>query len=132
MRVLRFMDSSSDCKEEYIERYGKHFNQRLCDYAVQKMKKNDREIVPITKEQVDQLLSEFGIRLEHSKMWDYVYVANMCKADFYGSSIIDDEHMAMYIKDVIDDEDGYEGIVFCRWCADIKHKNITVDWQSML
>jgi hypothetical protein len=38
--------------------------------------------------------------------------------DFLGSSIIDEKHLAMYVKDVIDDEDGYDGIVFNRWYAD--------------
>jgi hypothetical protein len=26
--------------------------------------------------------------------------------------------LALYVKDVIDDEDGYDGIVFNRWYAD--------------
>ena len=43
----------------------------------------------------------------------------MCKADFMGSSITDEEHLAKYIKDVIDDEDAYDGIVFNRWYADM-------------
>jgi hypothetical protein len=42
-------------------------------------------------------------------MYDSVYVANMCKADFLGSSIVDDVHMALYVKDVIDDPDATDG-----------------------
>ena len=38
--------------------------------------------------------------------------------DFMGSSIIDEKHLSLYVKDVIDDKDGYDGIVFNRWYAD--------------
>ena len=34
----------------------------------------------------------------------------MAKADFLGSSIIDEVHLAKYIKDVCQDPDGYEGM----------------------
>jgi hypothetical protein len=56
----------------------------------------------------------------------------MCKADFYGSSIVDDAHLVKYVKDVIDDEDGYDGIVFNRWYADMCKKGIPIDWEEML
>ena len=39
--------------------------------------------------------------------------------DYMVSSIIDLKHLAMYVKDVIDDKDGYDGIVFNRWYADM-------------
>ena len=61
-----------------------------------------------------------------------VYVANMCKADFLGSSIIDEGHLALYVKDVIDDVDGYDGLVFNRWYADTVRKGIPVDWSEVL
>ena len=33
---------------------------------------------------------------------------------FLGRSVVDDLHLCLYVKDVIDDIDGYEGIVFNR------------------
>jgi len=56
----------------------------------------------------------------------------MGKADFLGSSIADERHLLMYIKDAIDDEDGYDGIVFNRWYADMCKKGIPIDWEEML
>jgi len=56
----------------------------------------------------------------------------MCKADFYGSSIIDEKHLALYIKDVIDDVDGYDGIVFNRWYADMCKQGIAIPWEDMI
>ena len=56
----------------------------------------------------------------------------MAYNDFYNSSIEDERHLALYIKDYIDDEDRYEGLPFCRWYADIKAKNINVDLNDMI
>jgi len=41
----------------------------------------------------------------------------MCKADYYGSSITDEKHFVLYIKDTIDDEDAGDGTTMRRWYA---------------
>ena len=56
----------------------------------------------------------------------------MCKADFLGSSVPDEKHMAMYIKDVIDDVDAPDGLLFNRWYADVCYKGIAIEWEDML
>ena len=65
-----------------------------------------------------KILAKHSINLKHNELYDYVYVYNMGNNDFMGSSIMDEKHLALYVKDVIDDEDGYDGIVFNRWYAD--------------
>lgn len=67
-----------------------------------------------------------------TELYDYVYVYNMGNNDFLGSSIPDEKHLALYVKDVIDDEDGYDGIVFNRWYADMVVLGIPVEWEEML
>jgi hypothetical protein len=56
----------------------------------------------------------------------------MCKADFLGSSIMDERHLALYIKDVIDDIDATDGLIFNRWYADMCYNGIAIDWEEML
>lgn len=129
-----------DIKPEYMINYlrynGPHFNEKLCSFAVSKMtKKVGSTLIPITpytKEQIDKILQKYNIVLKNNQLYDYVYVANMCKADFYGSSITTDEQLAKYIRDVIDDVDAYDGIVFNRWYADMCHKGIVIDWKEMI
>lgn len=116
----------------YLQHNGWHFNHKMCEFAVSKMRKDGRKLQMMNKSEVDSLLSKVGISLENNELWDYIYVANMCKADFLGSSVIDDTRMAKYIKDVIDDEDAYDGIVFNRWYADMCKKGIPIDWEEML
>lgn len=122
----------------YLRHYGRHFNKKLCEFATKKMRiseeddEDEKEFKPISKEKVDTILNNYNIKLKHNQLHDYIYVANMCKADFYGSSIEDDKHFALYIKDVIDDVDGYDGLVFNRWYADMCRKGIAIDWEEML
>lgn len=120
----------------YLRYNGPHFNKKLLEFAVSHMTKKEggREVTisPYNKQQIDALLSSFGIKLQNNQLYDYVYVANMCIADFYGSSIEDDLHLVKYIKDVIDDIDAYDGIVFNRWYADMCRKGIAIDWEEMI
>lgn len=78
------------------------------------------------------LFSYIGSKLENNTLYDYVYVANMCKADFLGSSVPDEGHLCKYIKDVIDDVDAYDGIVFNRWYADMCRSGVPIDWEEMI
>ena len=129
---LDFYDEYPPDMVKYLSNYGWHFNRKMCEFAVSKMKKNGKPITMVKKERVDTILKENKVTLENNELWDYIYVANMCEADFYGSSIIDELHFAKYIKDVIDDSDAYDGIIFNRWYADTVKKGIPIDWEEML
>ena len=120
----------------YLRYNGPHFNDKLCKFAVSKMSKKTGStltpIVPMSKEEVDSILNQHNIVVKGGQLHDTVYVANMCKADFLGSSIPDNMHLAKYVKDVLDDDDAYDGIVFNRWYADMCRKGIVVDWEEMI
>ena len=64
--------------------------------------------------------------------YDYVFVGNMCKADYYGSSITDERHFALYIKDTIDDEDAGDGTTMRRWYATMVANGTMVDWEDVI
>ena len=125
-------DTRPTAMTSYLRHYGWHFNRKILEFAVSKMTKNDVPIQMLTREKIDSLLKAYNIVLKNNQLYDYVYVANMCKEDFMGSSITDEEHLAKYIKDVIDDEDAYDGIVFNRWYADMCKKGVPIDWEDML
>ena len=91
----------------YMRNYGPHFNKKLFKFAVSNMTKREggveRPITPMTREEVEALLGRNEVTVERGQLYDCTYVANMCKADFLGSSVADEKHMALYIKDVIDE-----------------------------
>ena len=126
---LNIYDDRPSSMKRYLKYYGQHFNKKLCQFAISKMGHGK---MPIPKEQVDNILNKNNIELENNELYDYVYVYNMGNNDFMGSSIIDEQHLALYVKDVIDDQDGYDGIVFNRWYADTVTTGVPIEWSEML
>lgn len=120
----------------YLRNYGPHFNKHLHDFATSNMTKREgnieRPISPFTKEEVEGLLARQGVTVSRGQLYDCVYIANMAKADFLNSSISDERHLALYIKDVIDDVDAPDGLLFNRFYADCCYKGIAIDWDEML
>lgn len=132
MRIDSFETYPSGMRE-YLSSYGWHFSKKMCQWAVSKMyKKDNKSIVPITKECLDTLLKSYNITIENNKGYDYVYVANMCSADFLGSSIEGDKKLAQFIKDYIDDADAYEGMPFTRFYADCIGSGTPIIWEDLL
>ena len=120
----------------YLNNYGPHFNKKLCKEASSRMYKEvngKREyITPYTKEDVENMLESYNIKLKQNKLYDAVYVANMCQADFLGDSVPTEEHLCKYIRDVIDDADATEGYVFNRFYADTIFMNNPIEWEDMI
>ena len=120
----------------YLRNNGPHFNRKLCEFAVSKMTKmidnKETNIIPYTKEQVNSILKNNNVYLINNQLYDYVYIANMAKADFLGSSVTDERHLALYIRDVIDDIDAPDGLIFNRWYADMCYMGLPIDWEEML
>lgn len=121
---------------EYISYYGWHFSKNMCKWASSKMYKDvdgkKKYIEPYTSDDVEKLLSKYNITLQNRKGYDDVYIANMCKADFLGSSIKTEEDLVKYVKDVIDDADAYEGMPFTRFYADCIGSGTPIPWEDVL
>ena len=120
----------------YMKNYGPHFNRKLYEFAVSQMTQlvdgKERKVKPYTREETNQILASYGIELKRAKLYDAAYVASMCRADFLNSSIIDEHHVALYVKDVIEDIDAPDGLVFNRWYADMSYCGIAINWEDML
>ena len=133
MRVaLDMYDDMPKYMRKYLQNYGWHFNKALCSYATSLMSKNGKKLEPLTKEYVDKVLENNNIKLTKNVGYDYVFVANMCKAYYYGSSIVDEKHFALYIKDTIEDEDAGDGTTMRRWYATMIANGQMVDWEDFI
>ena len=135
---LDIYDTYPSGMREYISTYGWHFSKKMCEWAVSRMYKDGEENKPeqaipnYTRERVDLLLKRFNLKLEKNKGYDDVYVANMCKFDFLGSSIDNEMKLAQFIKDYIDDADAYKGMPFTRFYADCIGSGTPIIWEDML
>ena len=129
-------DMPSDMKR-YISNFGWHFNKKAYDYATKlmyKVNENTKEkenIKAYTKEEVDALLSKYGINLRNKILHDYVFAATMCKVDYLGSSIENERQLAMYVKDTIDDSDASDETTFRRWVATMIGNGTPIDWYEI-
>lgn len=129
---LDLYDEMPRAMKIYLRNYGWHFNKAACDFATSKMTKNGTKLVPVSKEQVDKFMQRNNVIINNNRGYDYVFVANMCKADYYGSSIEDEKHLVLYIKDTLDDEDAADGTTMRRWYATMVANGEPVEWEDFL
>ena len=122
----------------YLGNYGFHFNKKACEFAVSMMSKRDAgtgKSVPqdmVSKEDVDAMLVKHGINLDNDCMYDATYVANMLMSDMYKSSIPDEQHLVLGIKDLIDDIDQRDGYLFVRWYSNVLYNGNPIDWSTLV
>jgi len=133
MNRMDYYDILPAGMDAYLSNYGWHFSKPLCEWAVSKMRdRNGNKVQMRTKEQVDTILKANGVEIENDKGYDKVFVMHMAISDYMGSSISDDAHLARYVKDYLDDKDGYDGIALTRFLADCGAKGIPIDWEDVI
>ena len=108
----------------YLRYYGPHFNKKLCEFACKQMQERE-----YSKEKLDALLQSHNTEIQNAKLHDAVYVANWCRNVFYGSSIADEKHFVLFIKDIFDKEPNF---IFNRWYADMAKQGIPIEWEDMI
>lgn len=124
--------------ENYLQHYDYNFSKRACEYAVKMMyRKNEKtqqieKIKPWSKEQVEELLQKYGVKLERNQLYNHVYVMNDACARLYKSSIAEEKQLALHVKDVIDAVDDAPGNIFRRWLVSMEGNGLPVDWEAML
>lgn len=136
--ALDIYDDMPYAMRQYISQYGFHFSKKACNYATSRMKRKNQStnkiepIEPWSKEQVEDLLSRNGVTLTDSIMYDHVYVANMARTDYYKSSLPDEAHIALYVKDTLEDVDGSDELPFRYWLQRCIAMGEPVEFEDLL
>ena len=126
-------DTMPKAMKAYLSNYGWHFNKKLCEWAISMMRDRNKARLPLVeKDKVESMLKQNGVEITTDKLYDAMYVLHMAKADFMGSSIVDEAHLAKYVGDYINDPDGYDGIALTRFYADCMGKGIGIEWEDVL
>lgn len=123
--------------EDYLSMNGWHFNKRMCEYAVSRMGHGEKpngvsKIEMLDHDAVKELLHRNGVDLKDVIGYDADYVLHMAKADYYGSSITDEQHLALFVRDYLEDVDGYDEVAFTRYYADCIGKGEIIPWEEVL
>lgn len=121
----------------YCSYYGMNFNKKLCEFAVGMMEREDASgkivsVEPMKADELKALMEKHKIELDQKDLYNAVYIASMVKADYWGSSIEDEEHLAKYVEDVLCDVDAVEGQTFARFVSDCSIKGIPIYWEQMI
>lgn len=134
MDRLDYYDILPKGMEAYFASHGHHFSKPMLEWAVGMMRdRNDNKIQVVERKQLDSILNQYGIKLERtSGFYDPVYVWCMAKADYFGSSLSDDMHMALYVRDYIDDVDGTETRAFDEFFINCNAKGIDIPWAELI
>lgn len=121
----------------YLSYYGMNFSKKLYEFAVSNMRRESADgkmekVKPMTTDELKSLLSKHKIEIEHNDLYNALYLAAMVKADYWGSSIEDEEHLAKYIEDTLCDVDAAEGQVLARYLADCSVGGCIIYWEEMI
>ena len=121
----------------YLSYYGMNFSKKLYEFAVSNMRRETADgkmekVKPMTADELKSLLSKHKIEIEHNDLYNALYLAAMIKADYWGSSIEDEEHLAKYIEDTLCDVDAAEGQVLARYLADCSVGGCIIYWEDMI
>ena len=119
--------------EEYLEDYGHHFNGKLFDFAVGMMRdRSNQRLKAWDKTKAEEFLRNYSIGLKNNYGHDAAYVLNMARADYFGSSLSDDQHLALFVKDYLDDPDGSDSRAFDEFYIKTVALGIPIFWDEML
>lgn len=139
--IYDYMEGDEKTEDQilYLRKYGWHFSKKAIEFAVSKMWKRDPanpekkkaiELVPV--ERIDAMLEKHGIKLKNEVAYDHSYVYHTIMADKWGSSIEDEQHAALAVKDTIDDPDAADGTVFRMWVAKLIGEGTWIPWRKLI
>lgn len=138
IRMANFLmcDIPEDMKT-YLSYYGMNFSKKLYEFAVSNMRRESADgkmekVKPMSADELKSLLSKHKIEIENNDLYNAMYLAAMVRADFYGSSIEDEEHLVKYVEDVVCDVDAAEGQIFARYLADCMVHGCIILWDEMI
>ena len=106
----------------YLRYNGQHFNKHLLEFAIKRFK------LSITKEKLSTLCQTHNIAIPEN-IYDALYILNWAKDTLWGSSIQDDKHLVLFMKDIMDKE---SNLVFNRWYADQAKQGMAIEWEDMI
>ena len=134
MDRLDFYDITPKGMDAYLASHGHHFSKPMLEWAVSMMRdRMDKKVAVPEKKDLDDIMMSYGIELNRDKgYYDPLYVWCMAKSDYMGSSISDDAHLALFVKDYIDDKDGNPTRAFDEFYINCIAKGVDIPWADVI
>lgn len=118
---------------EYLSYHGRHFSKPLYEWAVGMMTMRDGgRVKAVDKDVFKERMKANGVTLKNDMGYDGPYVWCMATADYLGSSVPDEAHLAKYVKDYADDPDGSPTRAFDEFYAKTLALGIPIIWEEII
>lgn len=124
------LDMPDDARQ-YMKAHGPHFSKKLCEYAVSKME-NKHGNKHFTVDEVESKLKAHNIPFDENDAYDAVYAFNMYYSDFYPDAMPDEKSLCNAVNCILNDPDGYPGMLFVRWFADVCAKGTPIRFERFI
>lgn len=116
----------------YKMHQGMHFSDKLAEYASSKMVNANGMNHTWSCKDVEGAFASLGLKLPEKSTWgDATYAANMLYSDF-AQLLKSDTDAVKMAHELLTDPDGYDGMLFNRYTADIMEKGICVPWMDLI
>ena len=118
----------------YLSNHGHHFSKPMLEWAVGMMRdRSGKKVALVDRKKIDDTFANFGISLKRNEgYYDPMYVWCMAYSDYYGSSILDEMKLALFVRDYIDDPDGNPDRAFDEFVANCIAKGVDIPWEDMI
>lgn len=133
MDRLDYYDIRPAGMDAYLSNYGRHISKQMYLWAVSMMRdRNGKKAKPVEKDEVRKTLESYGAVVKNDRAYDVPYVYMMAKMDYFGSSIPDESHLAMFVQDYLDDPDGSDTRAFDELYVKTIALGIPIDWEDVI
>ena len=134
MTRLDYYDIHPAGMDAYLASHGYHFSKPMVEWAVSMMRDRTGKRIQVNpREQLENIFKAHNVVIENNKgFYDIQYVWCMGKADYYGSSINDELHLALFVKDFLDDKDGSPTRAFDEFYIKTIAMGIDIPWEDMI
>lgn len=134
MERMDYYDILPAGMDAYLASHGRHFSKPMLEWAVSMMRdRRGNNGVALDRKKFDELMKAYNMTLDRNEgYYDGPYVWAMAKSDYYGSSITDEQRLAMFVKDYIDDVDGNPTRAFDEFYINCVAKGVDIPWQDLI
>jgi hypothetical protein len=134
MNRLDYYDILPAGMDAYLSNHGHHFSKAMLEWAVSMMEDRHGNAIKVTdRKRFEELLRAYNVTIKRNEgYYDGPYVYAMGQADYLGSSIIDDQHLVMFVRDYIDDIDGNPTRPFDEFLANCNAKGVDIPWEDLI
>lgn len=118
---------------DYVKKHGYHFTEALAEHVSKMMENANGTRHTWTASQVKKAMESLGLTIPSNvTLGDITYLANMYYADLFPDPLKDEAACLKAAYKSAVDIDGYKGMTFCRWTADVIGKAIKIDWEGFV